>query len=198
MTKRPDMQVVGVKIAQLRREKGLCAAAFARELEQPYWLVMLLESAHMEQSKRLIDLLPDSVIEDFLRDICAVYEVSYRWLTAWDPSTKLPPNDDKALEPVFLPVFMSPEDAVTFMDSLMELCITVPQYTLDDPCCIRQDIYTITHLFNLQTAQLRAHGHPDLAKRQRQQFRQLLREHIVQFEKRLGITESMVNSTEAI
>ena len=198
MTKRPDMQVVGAKIVQLRREKGLCAAAFARELEQPYWLVMLLESAHMEQSNRLIDLLPDSVIEDFLRDVCAVYEVSHRWLTTRDPASKLPPNDDNALEPVFLPVFISPDDAVTFMDSLMELSIAVPKYTLDYPCRIRQDIYTITHLFNLQTAQLCAHGHPDLAKRQRQQFRQLLREHIVQFEKRLGITESMVNSTEAI
>ncbi len=39
MAKRPDMQVVGEKIARLRRAKGLCAAAFAREIDQPAWLI---------------------------------------------------------------------------------------------------------------------------------------------------------------
>ncbi len=52
MAKRPDMQVVGGKIAHLRREKGLCAAAFAREIEQPTWLVMLfnLQVTQLQQN----------------------------------------------------------------------------------------------------------------------------------------------------
>lgn len=190
MAKRPDMQVVGAKVTRLRREKGLCAAAFSRDLEQPLWLVMLLESAHMEQSKQLIDLLPDAVIEDFLRDICEVYGVSNRWLTTRYQSPKHPPlpNVDPAPAPLLLPITLYPEDAMAFLDDLMSLAQPDPRNLLHNDSFFRQSLKAVTMLHQLQLAQLKRSGQADLAEQHRQQYKQLLDQRIDYWTKKLHIT----------
>ena len=191
MAKRPNMQVVGAKIAHLRREKGLCAAAFARELEQPVWLVMLLESAHMEQSKQLIDLLPDTVIEDFLREIREVYGVSERWLTTRYQSPQHPPLPDaeSISAPVFLPVTIYPEDTMAFLDDLMELARPDPRNLLQNESFFRQSLKAVMMLHQLQLAQLKQSGQSVLAERHRQRFKQLREERIAYWMKVLRITD---------
>ena len=195
MAKRPDMQVVGAKIAHLRREKGLCAAAFARELEQPFWLVMLLESAHMEQSKQLIDLLPDTVIEDFLQEIREVYGVSKRWLTTRYQSPQHPPLPDveTVTAPVFLPVTIYPEDTMAFLDDLMALVLPDPRNLLQNDSFFRQSLKAVTMLQQLQLAQLKQSGQAELAEQHRQRFKQLRKERIAYWANKLHITEPDLN-----
>ena len=197
MTKRPDMQVVGAKIAHLRREKGLCAAAFAREIEQPVWLIMLLESAHMEQSKQLIDLLPDSVIEELLREIREAYGVSHRWLTTRYQSPKHPlVQDAEPLpEPLFLPVAITPEDAMSFMDSMMELALPNSSFLLQHESLFRTCIKTVSMLHKLQVAHLEQSGSHAQAEHHRQQFKQLLDQRVAHWMKELHITDLDLNES---
>ena len=199
MAKRPDMQVVGAKVAHLRREKGLCAAAFAREIEQPSWLLMLLESAHMEQSKRLIDLLPDSVIEGFLRDICDVYDVSSRWLTTRRQSPKHPPLPDAepSPAPLLLPLTVCPEDVITFLDDLVALALPDSRTLLQNKSIFHQSLKAVTLLHQLQLAQLKQSGQEDLAELHRQRFKQLREERIVYWAKELNIPEPDLNEPAA-
>lgn len=191
MAKRPDMQVVGAKIAHLRREKGLCAAAFAREIEQPVWLIMLLESAHMEQSKQLIDLLPDSVIDDFLREIREAYGVSHRWLTTRYQSPRHPPLPDTepAPAPLLLPITISPEDTMAFLDDLMALVMPDPRNLLQNDSFFRLSLKAVMMLHQLQVAQLQKNGQEELAEKHRQRFKQLREERIAYWMKELHITE---------
>ena len=191
MAKRPDMQVVGAKIAHLRREKGLCAAAFAREIEQPVWLIMLLESAHMEQSKQLIDLLPDSAIEEFLREIREVYGVSERWLTTRYQSPKHPPLPDTepAPAPLLLPITIYPEDTMAFLDDLMALALPNPRSMLQNDSFFRQSLKAVMMLHQLQVAQLQKNGQEELAEQHRQRFKQLREERVAYWMKELHITE---------
>lgn len=197
MAKRPDMQVVGAKVAHLRREKGLCAAAFSRELEQPVWLVMLLESAHMEQSKQLIDLLPDSVIEDFLREIREVYGVSERWLTTRYQSPKHPPLQDAEPfpAPLFLPIVITPEDVISFLDNLMELALSDSRFLLQDGILFRTSLKTVSMLHNLQVEHLVQSGNHALAAHHRQQFKQLLEQCVAHWKKELNITDLELNES---
>lgn len=191
MAKRPDMQVVGAKIAHLRREKGLCAAAFAREIEQPLWLIMLLGSAHMEQSKQLIDLLPDSVIEEFLREIREAYGVSHRWLTTRYQSPRHPPLPDteSAPAPLLLPITICPEDTMAFLDDLMALVLPDPRNLLQNDSFFRQSLKAVTMLQQLQLAQLKQSGQAELAEQHRQQFKQLRKKRVAYWMKELHITE---------
>ncbi len=195
MTKRPDMQVVGAKIAHLRREKGLCTAAFARELEQPVWLIMLLESAHMEQSKQLIDLLPDSVIEDFLREIREAYGVSHRWLTTRYQSPLHPPlsDTDPTPVPMLLPTTIYPEDTMAFLDDLMALALPDPCNLLQNNSFFRQSLKAVTMLQQLQLAQLKQSGQAELAEQHRQRFKQLREERIAYWANKLHITAPDLN-----
>lgn len=195
MAKRPDMQVVGAKIAHLRREKGLCAAAFAREIEQPVWLIMLLESAHMEQSKQLIDLLPDSVIEELLREIREVYGVSDRWLTTRYQSPKHPPLPDTepGLAPLLLPITICPEDTMAFLDDLMALALPDPRNLLQNDSFFRQSLKAVTMLQQLQLAQLKQSGQAELAEQHRQRFKQLREERIAYWANKLHITAPDLN-----
>ena len=200
MAKRPDMQVVGEKIAHLRREEGLCAAAFAREIEQPTWLVMLLESAHMEKSKRLIDLLPDLVIDKLLQKIHVVFDVSRYWLTTRYQSPKHPPlpNPEPALEPVLLPIAFTPEDAMAFLECLMSLVMPDSRCLLQYDSLFHQSLTAISMLFNLQVAQMKQNGQVEQAERMNQRFRELLAQHIAYWKKKLNITDlDMEESTSA-
>lgn len=194
MTERPDMQVVGEQIAHLRREKGLCAAAFAREIDRPVWLIMLLESAHMEQSKQLIDLLPDSIIRKLLQDIRETYGVSNRHLTTrFHPSNRPPlPKDDPCTEPMLLPISFSPEDAITCLDNLMALVRPMPGFLLQNEEFFHASIQTVSMLFNLQLAQLRTNGHAALAEQQHQRFQQLLNQRISQWSQELCVDDMTV------
>lgn len=194
MTERPDMQVVGEQIAHLRREKGLCAAAFAREIDRPAWLIMLLESAHMEQSKQLIDLLPDSIIRKLLQDIRETYGVSNRHLTTrFHPSNRPPlPKDDPCTEPMLLPISFSPEDAITCLDNLMALVRPMPGFLLQNEEFFHASIQTVSMLFNLQLAQLRTNGHTALAEQQHQRFQQLLNQRISQWSQELCVDDMTV------
>lgn len=191
MAKRPDMQVVGSKIAHLRREKGLCAAAFAREIEQPVWLIMLLECAHMEQSKQLIDLLPDSVIEELLREIREAYGVSQRWLTTRYQSPKHPPLPDTepSPTPLLLPITICPEDTMAFLDDLMALVMPDPRNLLQNDSFFRQSLKAVMMLQQLQLAQLKQSGQAELAEQHRQRFKQLRDERVAYWMKELHITE---------
>lgn len=191
MAKRPDMQVVGAKIAHLRREKGLCAAAFAREIEQPVWLIMLLESAHMEQSKQLIDLLPDSVIEELLREIREAYGVSHRWLTTRYQSPKHPvlPDAEPSPTPILLPVVFSPEDTLSVLDDLMALALPNPRNMLQNNSFFRQSLKAVMMLHQLQVAQLQKNWQEELAEQHRQRFKQLREERVAYWMKELHITE---------
>ena len=195
MAKRPDMQVVGAKVAHLRREKGLCAAAFAREIEQPVWLIMLLESAHMEQSKQLIDLLPDSVIEDFLREIRKAYKVSDVWLTTQYQSPLHPPLSDTKPTPVplLLPITICPEDTMAFLDDLMALVLPDPRNLLQNDSFFRQSLKAVTMLQQLQLAQLKQSGQAELAEQHRQRFKQLREERIAYWANKLHITAPDLN-----
>lgn len=197
MAKRPDMQVVGAKVAHLRREKRLCAAAFAREIEQPVWLVMLLESAHMEQSKQLIDLLPDSVIEDFLREIREVYGVNDRWLTTRYQSPKHPPLPDTepAPAPLLLPITIYPEDTMAFLDDLMALAQPDPRNLLQNDSFFRQSLKAVTMLQQLQLVQLKQNGQAELAEQHRQRFKQLREERVAYWMKELHISELDLNES---
>ena len=185
------MQVVGTKIAHLRREKGLCAAAFAREIEQPVWLIMLLESAHMEQSKQLIDLLPDSVIEELLREIREVYGVSDRWLTTRYQSPKHPvlPDAEPSPTPLLLPVVFSPEDTLSVLDNLMAPALPNPRNMLQNNSFFRQSLKAVMMLHQLQVAQLQKNGQEELAEQHRQRFKQLREERVAYWMKELHITE---------
>ena len=196
MTKRPDMQEVGARIAHLRREKGLCAAAFARELEQPVWLIMLLESAHMEQSKRLIDLLPDSVIEALLREIREVFDVSNRWLTTRYQSPKHPPLQaaEPLPEPLFLPIAITPEDALSVFDSLMELALPNSSFLLQYESLFRTSMKTVSMLYQLHVAHLAQSGNHALAAHHRQQFKQLLDQRATYWKKELHITDESTSA----
>ena len=191
MAKRPDMQVVGTKIAHLRREKRLCAVAFAREIEQPVWLIMLLESAHMEQSKQLIDLLPDSVIEEIQREIREVYGVSDRWLTTRYQSPKHPPLPDTepSPTPILLPVVFSPEDTLAVLDDLMALVLPNPRHLLQNDSFFRQSLKAVMTLHQLQVAHLQNSGQEALAEQQRQRFKQLREERVAYWMRELHITE---------
>ena len=195
MAKRPDMQVVGAKIAHLRREKGLCAAAFAREIEQPVWLIMLLESAHMEQSKQLIDLLPDSVIEELLREIREAYGVSHRWLTTRYQSPRHPvlPDAEPSPTPILLPVVISPEDTLSVLDDLMALVLPDPRNLLQNDSFFRQSLKAVTMLQQLQLAQLKQSGQAELAEQHRQRFKQLREERIAYWANKLHITAPDLN-----
>lgn len=197
MAKRPDMQVVGAKVAHLRREKGLCAAAFAREIEQPVWLVMLLESAHMEQSKQLIDLLPDSVIEDFLREIREVYGVSDRWLTTRYQSPRHPvlPDAEPSPASLLLPITIFPEDTMAFLDDLMALAQPDPRNLLQNDSFFRQSLKAVMMLHQLQVAQLQKNGQEELAEQHHQRFKQLREERIAYWAKELHITEPDLNES---
>lgn len=197
MAKRPNMQVVGAKIAHLRREKGLCVAAFAREIEQPAWLIMLLESAHMEQSKQLIDLLPDSVIEELLREIREAYGVSHRWLTTRYQSPKHPAlsADESCPLPLLLPVAISPEDAMACLDDLMALTMPDPRCLLQHETFFLQCIKNVALLHQLHLAQLRQCGHDALADQHRQQFKQLLDQRFSHWMKELNITDLYLNES---
>lgn len=191
MTKRPDMQVVGEQIAQLRRERGLCAAAFAREIDWPFWLIMLLESAHTEQSKQLISLLPDSIIHKLLRDIRETYGVSNRRLTTHAQPSNLPPlpKDAPCTEPMLLPISFSPEDAITCLENLMALVSPTPEVLLQHEGFFHASIQTVSMLFNLQLAHLRTNGHDALAEQHHQHFQQLLNQRITQWSQELGVTD---------
>lgn len=191
MTKRPDMQVLGAKLYHLRREKGLCAAAFAREIEQPAWLIMLLESAHMEQSKQLLDQLPDSVIEELLQAIREIYGVGDYWLTTRYQSPKHPPQeaDGPAPEPLYLPVLITPEDAMTFLDDLMSLAFPTPRDLLQNTRYFRTRINGLSMLFQLHMTQLKTHGHTDLADQHYRQFRELLDQRMADWMRQLGIDD---------
>lgn len=191
------MQVVGAKIAHLRREKGLCAAAFAREIEQPVWLLMLLESAHMEQSKQLIDLLPDSVIDDFLREIREAYGVSHRWLTTRYQSPRHPPLPDAepSPTPILLPVVISPEDTLAVLDDLMALALPNPRNMLQNDSFFRQSLKAVMTLHQLQVAHLQNSGQEALAEQQRQQFKQLREGRVAYWMKELHITELDLNES---
>lgn len=197
MAKRPDMQVVGAKIAHLRREKGLCAAAFAREIEQPVWLVMLLESAHMEQSKQLIDLLPDSVIEELLREIRKAYKVSDCWLTTPYQSPLHPPLSDTepTPAPLLLPITIFPEDTMAFLDDLMALVLPDPRNLLQNDSFFRQSLKAVTMLQQLQLAQLKQSGQAELAEQHRQRFKQFREERIAYWANKLHITAPDLNDT---
>ena len=191
MAKRPDMQVVGSKIAHLRREKGLCAAAFAREIEQPTWLIMLLESAHMEQSMKLIDLLPDSVIDELLREIHEVYGVSHYWLTTRYQSPKHPVLSDIETSPlpILLPVVISPDDTLSVLDDLMALAVLNPRKTLQNDSFFQRSLKAVMMLHQLQLAQLQKSGQAELAEQHRRRFKQLREERITYWMKEFQITE---------
>lgn len=199
MTKRPDMQVVGEQIAHLRREKGLCAAAFARELDQPAWLIMLLESAHLEQSKQLIDLLPDSIIHKLLREIQETYGVSNRRLTTRFQLSKRPPlpKDDPCTEPMLLPIIFTPEDAMTCLENLITLAHPTPEVLLQNEAFFRTSIQTVSMLFNLQIAHLRENNHGELADQYHHNFQQLLNQRITQWAQELGVTDITVPAKRA-
>ncbi len=190
------MQVVGAKIARLRREKGLCAAAFAREIEQPAWLIMLLESAHMEQSKQLIDLLPASVIEELLREIREAYGVSHRWLTTRHQSPRHPPLPDvePAPEPLLLPITICPEDTLSVLDDLMALALPDPRNLLQNGSFFRQNLKAVMMLHQLQLAQLKQNGQAELAEQHHQQFKQLLDQRIAYWKEKFNIAD--LDSTE--
>lgn len=191
MTERPDMQVVGEQIAHLRRERGLCAAAFAREIDRPAWLIMLLESAHMEQSKQLIDLLPDSIIRKLLQDIREIYGVSQRRLTTrYQPANRPPlPKDDPNTEPMLIPINLSPDDAIAFLENLMSLVRPTPNVLQQNESFFRANIRTVSMLFNLQLAHLRTNGHAALAEQHHQRFQQLLNQRISQWSQEFGVAD---------
>jgi len=199
MAKRPDMQVVGSKIAHLRREKGMCVAAFAGELEQPDWVIMLFESAHMEQSMKLIELFPDSVIEELLQDIQEIFGVSRRWLTTRCQSPKHPVLPDVEPSPtlLYLPVAISPEDTLFVLDDLMALVRPNSDSMLQNERFFRQRIKSVMMLHQLQWAQLQKNGQEALAGQQRQRFKKLREERIACWMKELKSTENAEKSEPA-
>lgn len=192
MAKRPDMQVVGEKISRLRREKGLCAAAFAREIEQPLWLVMLLESAHTEQAQQLLDLLPDSVFDKLLRDIREVYGMSQHWLTTRYQSPRHPPQQEEVtpIEPLMLSFCLTPDDAIDLLDDLLKLVLLPSTSALHRDSYIRRSIKSISLLYHLQLAALQQHNGDALASQHRRQFNELLHQRISDWEQKLGLTEN--------
>lgn len=198
MQKRPDMQIVGAKIAHLRREKGMCIAAFARELEQPAWLISLVENAHDERSASLIELLPDSVIEELLREIHEVFGVSYYWLTTRYQSPKHPPLTYDSFPPkpmMYLPISVDPEDAIALLDDILTLTLSTSNLSSERECIFRHTVITVTKLFQLQLAALEHEGHPELAQLMRHKYQQMLQERIKHLAGPHGFSTSMhVNS----
>ena len=123
MQTRPNMQIVGENIAQLRREKNLSTYAFARALQQPMWLIALVETAYSEHSKQLLDQLPASVVDMLFKGIQRVFGISVSRLTTSIWSQKLPSTQQNTarLEPLLLPVAFTPEDAIDSLDELVKL-----------------------------------------------------------------------------
>ena len=142
MAKRPDMQLVGAKNSHLRRENGLCAAAFTREIDLPLWLVMLLESTHTEQAQQLFGLLPDTAFNDLLRDILEVYGVSMRWLTTRYQSPQHPPLQEEVtpVEPLMLPICLTPDDSIDLLDDMLKLVLLPSTSALHHDSYIRRKI----------------------------------------------------------
>lgn len=185
MKKRPDMKVVGAKIYQLRQEKGLCAAAFARDIAQPVWLVMLLESAHVEQFRQLIDLLPDSTIEKALQEIQAVYGVSNRWLTTRYQSPKHAPLKELPPVPMLqLPLTMSSADVMVLLDQLMALSMPGYASELESSTVLQEMTAGLITMFELQQAVLRKDGHGDQAHEERQWLYRELEQRIEEYDRR--------------
>lgn len=196
MHKRPNMQIVGAKVNQLRREQGLSVYAFARRLAQPVWLISLVELASTENASSLIDLIPDSSIEKLLQEITAVFDVSYCWLTTRRKSPRHPELPAEKPSPVmYLPVALSPEDVVGMLDATLEL--SVPDSTGNQAwlSLCQQSITTITMLFELQLAVLRQNGQDDLARHQKAQCNELLRQRIEHWKERLGLDDCMLTDS---
>lgn len=192
MKKRPNMQVTGAKIAQLRREQGLSIYSFAKALEQPVWLVTLVETAHTEHSQRLIGLLPDAAIETLLREIHEVYGVSYKWLTTrfQDPKHPPLPADAQPQEPLLLPVVLSPDGAMDMLDDVLKLVLADQRSALERYSCFRQSINAISLLLQLQQADLKLRGQDELARQRHQQLVQRLHRRIREWEDELHLTDA--------
>ena len=179
MKKRPNMEVVGGKIARLRREKELCIVTFAREIEQPVWLLMLLENAHDAQCRHLIDLLPDGLIENLLREVREVYGVSERWLTTRYQSSKQPPLPEPELPAaplLYLPISLSAADFISLLDGFINLALPADPLEVNSVC--RQLTNDVVALYHLQQALLREAGCSALAQEQQQKLQALFQQRL--------------------
>ena len=149
---------------------------------------------------RLIDLLPDSLIKDCLREIHETFDVSYRWLTTRYQSPKHPPlsEDMPAAEPMLLPVVVTPEDVMSCLDTLTELALPDPRILFQHDKYFLQSIKNASLLHRLYQAQLRKTGHADLADRRQRQFNQLLDERVAQWQRAFNLTDlDLTESTTA-
>lgn len=114
---RPDMTIVGKRIRQLRRERGLCVAEFARQTMQPVWLTMLVENAHPGCAHEPVDLLPIPAIDEMLRKIENTFGVTRSWLTTCNQFCL--PEEEPQPPVLLLPIFLEPEDVVHCIDDIL-------------------------------------------------------------------------------
>ena len=121
MIERPDMTITGMRIRQLRQERGMCVAEFARQTNQPLWLVMLAENAHIPCVREQLDLLPNRVIDTMLQEIVDAFGVTRSWLTTCDA----PPQPEEQPQPpvLLLPISLEAEDVVHVIDDMLTLVI---------------------------------------------------------------------------
>ena len=179
--KRPDLRIVGRKIAQLRREKGLCMYDFAFEAGQPAWMMMLMENLEAQSSMELASLIPDCVVEEMVREICRAFCVSRRWLTTDLQSPEHPPlPDDGAPKPhvMYLPIMITADDVMHCIDDLLRMAVTGAGSRFGIESMIRQEISSVTQLHQLLTAYEKQNGSEVWSAQERERVRGLLRSRL--------------------
>lgn len=116
---RPDMMIIGKRIRQLRRERGMYVAEFARQIKQPVWLVMLVENAHTECAREPVELLPIHVVDKMLQEIENNFGVTRSWLTTCDQFSL--PEEQPQPPVLLLPISLEPEDVMHCIDDILSL-----------------------------------------------------------------------------
>ena len=175
------MKVAGAKIAQLRREQNMCVAEFARQIEQPIWLVILAENGHIDYIQELLDLLPDHVIETLLRQIIEVFGVSPRWLTTRYQSPKHPPlpeDQNPQLPLLYLPIIICAEDVIHYIYDMLSFIQLRNPDDIETISIAGQGIHSVVLLFNLLMSLLKKNGFDVVAAEEHEQLQTLLQTHI--------------------
>lgn len=155
-----DLRALGAELRELRRAKGMSTVRFASELDEPVWLIDVIEHSDDELSRNLCSLLPKRELEAVQRAIQRLQSAG-RVPRADTRGGKSAPSEEQTF---YLPVTISHDGLMDAMDLLMLFASDAAENDAVRQRALRQGIKSLGLLLWLQHMQYKRSGNEKKAR----------------------------------
>lgn len=157
-------QITGEQIRALRRMQGMTHLAFARKLDIPVWMMEILEQEEIDGSDQLSQIIPETMRDRFFHLLLQEYGQPETWFEVAPSSHSQKPREEGMELTLNLPITVSPQMAMEWMDVILLLFSDDMSYADLKKRCAGYLVSNLMQLHQLYCNVWRAEGNDHIAQ----------------------------------